>query len=122
MRWPPVGVVGVGDLPPIVRERCGPTRRTQLAAFIGAMIATTEATGKIGMTPDHADALAAFRAAGHERIYLRPESLEQAKRVSDMLQGLVSTSPPMATGCPHGCAATTPTRTAATRPCSGWPA
>ena len=83
------GVVRADELPAIVLERCGASRRTQLAAFIGAMIDATEATGRIGMTRDHAEALAAFRAFNYERIYLRPESREQAALVVDMLQGLV---------------------------------
>lgn len=83
------GVVRPEDLPPIVLERCGGSRRTQLAAFIGAMIDATEATGRIGMTPDHAEALAAFREFNYERIYLRQESREQAALVVDMLQGVV---------------------------------
>jgi dGTPase len=60
-----------------------------LAAFIGAMIDATETTGRIGMTTDHSEALAAFRAFNYERIYLRPESREQASLVVTMLQGLV---------------------------------
>jgi len=83
------GVVRPDDLPDIVLERCGATRRTQLAAFIGAMINATEQTGRIGMTTDHAAALSAFRAFNYERIYLRPKSREQAARVVTMLQGLV---------------------------------
>ncbi|MEZ5243939.1 MAG: HD domain-containing protein [Acidimicrobiales bacterium] len=83
------GVVRSGDLPDLVLERCGASRRTQLAALIGAMIDATEATGRIGMTADHAEALAAFRSFNYERIYLRPESREQAALVIGMLQGLV---------------------------------
>ena len=83
------GVVRSDDLPPLVLERCGGSRRTQLASFIGAMIDTTEATGRIGMAPDQAEALAAFRAFNYERIYLRPESRIQATLVIAMLRGLV---------------------------------
>jgi len=83
------GILRPEDLNELVLERCGSTRRTQLAAFIGAMIDATESTGRIGMSTDHAEALAAFRAFNYERIYLRPESREQAARVVEMLQGLV---------------------------------
>ncbi|MEM7142373.1 MAG: HD domain-containing protein [Actinomycetota bacterium] len=83
------GVVRADELPPLVLQRCGPTRRTQLAAFIGAMIDATERTGRIGMTTDHAEALAAFRSFNYERIYLRDESRSQAALVVAMLQGLV---------------------------------
>lgn len=83
------GVVRADELDALVRERCGSSRRTQLAAFIGAMIDATEATGRIGMTTDHAEALTAFRAFNYERIYLRPDSRAQAALVVDMLRGLV---------------------------------
>lgn len=83
------GVVRAEDLDEMVLDRCGSSRRTQLAAFIGAMIDATVSTGRIGMTKDHAEALAAFRAFNYERIYLRPASREQAALVVRMLQGLV---------------------------------
>jgi dGTPase len=83
------GIVRIDDLDPLVLDRCGSSRRTQLAAFIGAMIDTTESTGRIGMTTDHAQALARFRAFNYERIYMRPDSREQAARVIEMLRGLV---------------------------------
>lgn len=83
------GVVRSDDLPLRVLDRCGASRRTQLASFIGAMIDTTEATGRIGMVPEQAEALADFRAFNYERIYLRPESRAQAALVIGMLRGLV---------------------------------
>ena len=83
------GVVRPDQLPPEVLEVCGPTRRSQLAAFIGAMIDATEATGRIGMTVDGAEALAGFRAFNYEHIYLRPASRDQASRVIRVLRGLV---------------------------------
>ena len=83
------GVVRSEELPESVLDASGSTRRTQLAAFIGAMIDATESTGRIGMGPDAASALAEFRRFNYEQIYLRPESREQASRVVDMLQGLV---------------------------------
>ena len=83
------GVVRSDDLPDLVLERCGSSRRTQLAALIGAMIDATETTGRIGMSTDHAEALAVFRAFNYERIYLRPESRDQAVLVVGMLRGLV---------------------------------
>lgn len=83
------GVVRSDELPADLQDLCGATRRTQLAAFIGAMIDATEATGRIGMGPDGAEALSAFRGFNYDRIYLRPESRVQAGRVVDMLQGLV---------------------------------
>ena len=40
------------ELADVVLDRCGTSRRTQLAAFIAAMIDATERTGRIGMTTD----------------------------------------------------------------------
>lgn len=83
------GVVRPDQLPSEVLDRCGPTRRGQLAAFIGALIDATEETGRIGMTGPAAGSLAAFRAFNYEHIYLRPASRDQATRVIRVLRGLV---------------------------------
>ena len=82
-------IVRADELPPPVVKLCGTSRRTQLAAFIGAVIDTTTSTGRIGIDADHAAALSAFRAFNYERVYLRDESRQQAALVIDMLQGLV---------------------------------
>ncbi|HVB51827.1 MAG TPA: HD domain-containing protein [Acidimicrobiales bacterium] len=83
------GIVGVEELPPIVRERCGVHRREQLGAFINAMIRTVNTTGVIGMDASHAEALAAFRTFNYETIYLRAASRQQATSVVAMLRALV---------------------------------
>lgn len=83
------GIVGPKDLPAVVLERCGETRRLQLAAFIGAMVEAATTTGRIGMTEPHAEALAAFRLFNYERIYLRPESVAQGQVVIRLLRALV---------------------------------
>ena len=83
------GVVSVRDLPDPVRARCGTTRREQLGAFINGMIEATGHTGRIGMVPDMAEALALFRRFNYDAIYHRPESRHQARSVIDMLRPLV---------------------------------
>jgi dGTPase len=83
------GVVAAGDLPTEVIEVVGTERRVQLGRFIGAMVETIAATGRVGLRKPEADALAAFRAFNYERIYLRPESVAQADRVNAMLRQLV---------------------------------
>ncbi len=83
------GIVRADALPVDVIERCGSSRREQLAAFIRAVVDTTTATGTVGMDDAHADALAAFRNFNYTNIYLRPESRAQAARVIDVLQALV---------------------------------
>ena len=83
------GLVLVDDLPALVRDRCGTSRREQLGAFINAMIATIRETGVIGMDARHAEALAAFRAFNYTSIYMRDASRLQAQRVVGMLRALV---------------------------------
>jgi dGTPase len=83
------GVVTHADLPDLVRNRCGVTRREQLSAFITGMIQATAHTGRIGMTPDAAEALALFRRFNYDAIYHRAASRVQAQSVIDMLRPLV---------------------------------
>ena len=83
------GIVGVEELPPLVRDRAGVLRREQLGAFINAIIRTVNTTGVIGMDASHAEALAAFRTFNYETIYLRGASRQQATSVVDMLRALV---------------------------------
>ena len=83
------GIVTASHLPDSVRNLCGTSRREQLGAFITAMIDATAHTGRIGMVPDTADALAAFRRFNYEAIYHRAESRAQAQSVIDMLRALV---------------------------------
>lgn len=83
------GVVRPEDLPPIVAERSGRDRRTQLHSFIQALVRTTVAAGTVGMDEHHAEALAAFRAFNYEHIYLREDSRGQAAAVHRLLRALV---------------------------------
>lgn len=83
------GVVREDELPDVVAERCGRDRRSQLRTFIEALVRTTAATGTVGMDPDHAEALTAFRSFNYERIYLRDESRRQARVVERLLRALV---------------------------------
>ncbi len=82
-------VVDPSELPADVRSLCGTTRHSQLSAFIRSMIAATAATGRIGMEPDVAEALASFRRFNYDTVYLRSASRDQAERVVDLLRALV---------------------------------
>jgi len=82
------GVVTPNQLPELVRELCGTTRREQLSAFITSMIMAADATGKVGMEPHVAEALAQFRKFNYEHIYQRKESRAQADSVISMLRAL----------------------------------
>ena len=83
------GIVTPDMLPALVRERCGVTRSRQLGTYVRAMINATTATGRIGMTNDHAVALSEFRLFNYEHVYLRPASRAQATAVIGLLQALV---------------------------------
>jgi dGTPase len=83
------GIVDGCRLPDVVQDQCGGSRSVQLRSFIGDVVRTTEASGRIGMRAEMADALAALRAFNYEHIYLRPASLEQSRRVIEMLRALV---------------------------------
>ena len=83
------GLVTPDQLPLTVAEVCGTTRRGQLARFIDGMVLATASSGRIGMTADAADALAAFRLFNYERIYLRPSSVAQGQAVVRLLRALV---------------------------------
>ena len=63
--------------------------RARSARSSRSMTAATEATGRIGMRPAEAEALAALRQFDYEHIYLRPASVHQAEAVIRLLQALV---------------------------------
>ncbi len=84
------GIVAVEDLPDVVVEVAGTTRRSQLATFITAVIDTTALTGTIGMDATTAEALGALRSFNYERIYTRPESVAQSLTVVRVLTDLVN--------------------------------
>ena len=83
------GIVTEQMLPSIVAERCGRDRSTQLGTFVRAMVTATAASGQVGMTPDIAEALAAFRKFNYEHIYVRPASERQSAAVVALLRALV---------------------------------
>ncbi len=83
------GVVDLGDLPAVVRERAGADRSRQLHAFIHDVVTTSQAAGSVAMSDGLGEALAALRAWNYERIYLRPESVRQGEMVQRLLQALV---------------------------------
>lgn len=82
------GVVDERDLPAAVTEVVGADRRSQLHGFITAMVDTIATTGVVGLRQPEADALAAFRAFNYERIYLRPDAVDQANRAARLIAGL----------------------------------
>ncbi len=83
------GLVDRGELPALVRQRCGTSRSSQLDAFISDVVSTSAAAGIIAMSEEMGEALEALRRFDYERIYLREASLEQSARVIELLRGLV---------------------------------
>jgi len=83
------GIVTTAMLPEIVRSRCGETRGAQLRTFIRGMISAAAETGRIGMLPEEAEALAEFRRFNYTQIYLRPASQAQGAAVISLLRALV---------------------------------
>jgi len=83
------GIVTAGQLPSEVRALCGTARSSQLGAFIGAVVAAATTGGLVGMGEEPAEALASFRRANYEHVYLRPASLSQGAAVVAVLRALV---------------------------------
>jgi dGTPase len=84
------GIVDPRDLPPQVADVLGATRRAQLHSLITAMVETIAETGGVALRHHEATALDAFRAFNYERIYLRPESVEQADRAARLITSLAA--------------------------------
>src|SRR4051812_22832739 len=82
-------IVSADALPAVVRDLSGERRGHQLGAFITAMIDAAGQTGRVGMTADAAEALAAFRKFNYDNVYLRPASQAQARSVISLLRALV---------------------------------
>jgi dGTPase len=83
------GIVANVDLPELVASRCGTSRSRQLNAFVTDVVTTTVSSGSVAMSEEMGNALEALRRFNYERIYLRPESIEQSARVVDLLRALV---------------------------------
>jgi dGTPase len=83
------GIVRESDLPAEVADVVGVRRSKQLDRFVSSMLSTIESSGRVAMAPTEAEALDAFRAFNFERIYLRPASVAQAEKVTELLRALV---------------------------------
>lgn len=83
------GIVGADPLPDEVTAVVGHTRSAQLRAFVGALVACITETGRVGMRPEPAAALAALRRFNYERIYTQPAAAAQGRAVVAVLRGLV---------------------------------
>lgn len=82
------GIVTPADLPADVAAVLGPDRRSQLHSLITAMVDTIARTSTVALRTTEAEALAAFRAFNYDRIYLRPEAVEQAEQAGRLIAQL----------------------------------
>ncbi len=83
------GIVSPSSLPEVVVATCGSTRSAMLRSFVGALVRSSAASGRVGLEPQAAEALAALRAFNYRWIYLRPASQAQADAVIPVLRALV---------------------------------
>ncbi|MHB8505587.1 MAG: HD domain-containing protein [Acidimicrobiales bacterium] len=83
------GIVDPVDLPETVAGVVGRTRSAQLPAFIQALVECIWSTGRVGMQPAPAEALAELRRFNYERIYTQPTSMSQGRAVVGVLRALV---------------------------------
>ncbi len=104
------GIVDPSEVPSLVADRCGRTRSTQLRAFVHDVVSVAAHSGEVALSEEMGEALAALRRFNYERIYLRPASVEQSRRVVDMLSCLVEhySSHPSEMPAQHAGAAGTP--------------
>ncbi len=82
-------IVSQNDLSKEISKVVGEARRSQLNTFISSVIRSSIKTGVVSMFAETANALSMFRKFNYEHIYMRPESLEQSRRIIEMLQSLV---------------------------------
>lgn len=83
------GIVTTDELPDEVARVAGTGRREQLSTFIQAVSSAVCEHGEVGMPAREAAALSALRSFNYERIYTRPESLDQSDAVVRVLCALV---------------------------------
>jgi dGTPase len=82
-------VVTADELPASVARLCGTRRSEQLDGFVRGAVEHLVTTGTMGLPPELASALDAFRTFNFDRIYLRPASVAQAAAVVRLLRALV---------------------------------
>jgi dGTPase len=83
------GIVDVSELPAVVVERCGGSRGQQLRSLVHDVVTVSATTGIVALSKEMGQALAELRRFDYERIYLRPASAEQSRRVVELLRALV---------------------------------
>ena len=82
-------VVNSSSIPESVTSVTGTTRSGQLRYFISDMVQTILSAGEIAISPTAAEVLTELRKFNYDKIYMRPDSLEQSETVIKVLSMLV---------------------------------
>lgn len=82
------GIVTLSDLPDVVRLKAGESHSDQIGYFVSKLAGTIATHGVVALDEESAGVLDAFRTMNFERIYLRPASMEQARRSVRLLRAL----------------------------------
>jgi dGTPase len=83
------GVLDAADLPPEPIALLGATAARRIDALVHDLVETSEQAGEIVQTPAPAEAMLALRAYLFERVYLRPETASERRRVAHVVASLV---------------------------------
>ena len=82
------GIVTLDDLPSIVKEKAGVSHSDQIGYFVSKLAGSIATHGVVALDEESAGVLDAFRTMNFERIYLRPASMDQARRSVRLLRAL----------------------------------
>lgn len=82
------GIVTLDDLPVIVKEKAGVSHSDQIGYFVSKLAGSIATHGVVALDEESAGVLDAFRTMNFERIYLRPASMDQARRSVRLLRAL----------------------------------
>lgn len=82
------GIVSENDLPSIVREYAGSTHSEQIGYFVARLAQSIARSGRVALDEEAAAVLDTYRTSNFDKIYLRPASLEQARRSVHLLRAV----------------------------------
>jgi len=82
------GIVSLDDLPGLVKSRAGESHSDQIGYFVSRLAGAIATHGVVALDEEAAEVLDVFRTMNFERIYLRPASMEQARRSVRLLRAL----------------------------------
>jgi dGTPase len=83
------GVLAEGDFPPHLLERLGPPGRQWIGELITAVIDESLRSGEVQMDPETLGLMHELRDFMFERVYLRPDQVDQQQHAIRLLRGLM---------------------------------